>query len=219
MTLMYKVHKKLKPIMKQMGLLQKGRYYYRINNGIVYSIGFDNPGFDVLAYFFLFPLYIPDNTVSISYGKRLNMQFHDKMPSLVKTATTEEISAWVETVADILDTYVLPFFQQVDSPQKLLDFLAQDLESRKEYFRCPPLNTIKLKMYTLLYLHRKAEAFEAIKEYRAELMQHSNIREHFLKSCQEEADRLEGMITMRDEELDKYFSETIDLMREKHFPK
>lgn len=209
MTLMDKIHKRLRPYAKERGLLRKGRTYYTITEDTAYCVGFENHTHDVYVHFYLMPLYMREENHILTYGERLNTLFRKKMPSLEKTASEEEIDTWVAIVTGIIDSYVLPFFRQVGSPEKLLDFLARDWEVQKDYLFCPPHQRLRLKSYTLLYCHRRAEAREAIEAYRAELGQCCYFTERLSQILQEEADELESMLSWTDGELDAYFTEAV----------
>lgn len=217
MTLMERIHKQLGPYMKEKGFLRKGRYYYQIIGDIAYCIGFDNSPGSVYAYFFVMPLFIRSDFIYITYGERLNVLFRDRMPALDKTSGDGEISAWAETVTALLDDYVFPFFRQMDSPERLLSLLARDRNRRNAYIFCPLLDAIRLKMYTLLYLHRKAEARAAIEEYRAELGRVTYLTDRMIKHCHEEANALMDMLAAEDGEIDAWFEETVRFTKENCF--
>lgn len=217
MTLTERIHKQLGPYMKGKGFLRKGRYYYQIMGDIAYCIGFDNSPGSVYAYFFVMPLFIRSDFIYITYGERLNVLFRERMPALDKISGDGEIRAWAETVTGLLDDYVLPFFRQTDSPERLLSFLARDRDRRKAYIFCPPLDTIRLRMYTLLYLRRKAEARAAIEEYRAELGRVTYLTDRMIKHCHEEANALMDMLAAEDGEIDAWFEETVRFTKENCF--
>lgn len=207
MTLMEKIHRRLRPYAKERGLQRKGRSYYTITEDTAYCVSFENHTHDVYAHFYLMPLYMREENHILTYGERLNTLFRKKMPSLEKTASEEEIDAWVAIVTGIIDSYVLPFFRQVGSPEKLLNFLALSWDVQKSYFSCPPHQRLRLKSYTLLYLRRRTEARGAIEAYRAELGQCGFLMDRIIKSCHEEVDELESMLRWTDEKLDAFFTE------------
>lgn len=153
----------------------------------------------------------------LTYGERLNMLFMKEIPGIQKTATEEEIDAWVAIVTGILDSYVLPFFRQVESPEKLLDFLELSWEVQKKYLCCPPFHRLRLKSYTLLYLHRQEEAREAIMALRMELARDSIYTDRLRQSLHREADDLEAICGWTEGELDAFFAESIAFTKEKCF--
>ena len=155
MTLTDKIHKRLRPYAKERGLLRKGRTYYTITEDTAYCFSIENHTFDIYVHFYLIPLYMREENHILTYGNLLNSLFFEKIPTLQKTAAEEEIDAWVAIVTGIVDSYVLPFFRQVGSPEKLLDFLALSWEEQKDYLFCPPEHRLRLKAYTLLYRHRQ----------------------------------------------------------------
>ena len=219
MTLMDKIHKEIKPYMAKNGFLRKGRIYYRISHDISYCIGFDNPGHNVHAYFFLMPLYIRSEFQYLTYGERLNILFHKEIPVLDKTATDGQIIDWVNSITNLISAYVLPFFQNISTPEKLLSFLSNDWEIIKKHIHCPPLDRLKLKMFTLLYLHRKVDAMGAIEEYREELKKCDYLVDRLIVKYNEEANMLESLASKSDKELDSFFAESIDFTRRINFSK
>ena len=217
MTLTEKIHKRLRPYAKSRDFLRKKRTYYTIAGDTAYCISFENHTHDVYVHFYLLPLYMRREYHTLDYGERLNVLFREKLPVLQNSASEEEMDAWIDNLTGILDSYVLPFFRQVDSPEKLLDFLAGDWEDQKKYICCPPERRLLLKIYALLYLHRKEEAREAIAAYREELDRCSYFTDRLRHSLCREADNLETMCGWTKEELDALFAESIAFTRENCF--
>ena len=120
-------------------------------------------------------------------------------------------------VTGIVDSYVLPFFRQVGSPEKLLDFLALSWEAQKDYLFCPPDHRLRLKTYTLLYRHRQEEAREAVAALREELDQVSYFTDRMRQILCTEADNLEAMCGWTHRQLDAFFAESIAFTKEKCF--
>ncbi len=217
MTLMEKIHKRLRPYAKDRGFLRKGRTYYTITEDTAYCVGFEDHGHEVCVQYYLMPLYMRSEYHCLTYGERLNVLFRERIPLLQKSATEEEIDAWVAIVTGIIDSFVLPFFRQVDSPEKLLEFLNRDWEEQKKYLFCPPERRLLLKIYTLLYLHRKTEARENIVAYREELGRCGYLTDRMIRSCHKEADDLESMLARTDGELDGLFAESMAFTKEMCF--
>ena len=217
MTLTDKIHKRLRPYAKERGLLRKGRTYYTITEDTAYCFSIENHTFDIYVHFYLIPLYMREENHILTYGNLLNSLFFKKIPTLQKTAAEEEIDAWAAIVTGIVDSYVLPFFRQVDSPEKLLDFLALSWEAQKDYLFCPPEHRLRLKTYTLLYLHRQEEAREAVTVLREELDRVSNFRDRMRKILYTEAYNLEAMCGWTQAQLDAFFAESIAFTKEKCF--
>lgn len=217
MNLTDKIHKRLRPYAKERGLLRKGRTYYIITEDTAYCFSIENHSFDVYVHFYLIPLYMREENHMLTYGNQLNSLFFEKIPTLQKTASEEEIDAWVAIVTGIVDSYVLPFFRQVGSPEKLLDFLALSWEAQKGYLFCPPVHRLRLKVYTLLYLHKQEEAREAVAALREELDGVSNFTDRMRKILRSEADNLEAMCGWTQAQLDAFFAESIAFTKEKCF--
>ena len=217
MNLTDKIHKRLRPYAKTRGLLRKGRTYYTITEDTAYYVSIENHSFDVYVHFYLIPLYMREENHILTYGNQLNSLFFEKIPTLQKTASEEEIDAWAAIVKGIVDSYVLPFFRQVDSPEKLLDFLALSWEAQKDCLFCPPFHRQRLKTYTLLYRHRQDEAREAVAALREELGRVINFRDRMRKILYTEADNLEAMCGWTQAQLDAFFAESIAFTKEKCF--
>ena len=216
MTLTDKIHKRLKPYAKERGLLRKGRTYYTITEDTAYCVSIENHTHDIYVHFYLMPLYMREENHILTYGERLNVLFFEEIPTLQKTATEEEIDTWAGIVTGIIDRCVLPFFRQVSSPEKLLDFLALSWEVQNNYLRCPPVHRLRLKTYTQLYLHRQ-EAWAAVAELREELDKCGYLTDRLLQSLRTEADCLEAMCTWPHEELDSFFAESVAFTKENCF--
>lgn len=217
MTLTDKIHKRLRPYAKERGLLRKGRTCYTITEDTAYCVSIENHSHDVYVHFYLMPLYMREENHILTYGNRLNELFFEKIPMLQKTATEEEIDAWAGIVTGIIDSHVLPFFRQVGSPEKLLDFLALPWDAQKGCLFCPPHHRLRLKTYTLLYLRRQEEARAAVAELREELDKCGYLTDQLLQSLRTESDRLEAMCSWPHEELDSFFAESIAFTKENCF--
>lgn len=217
MNLTDKIHKRLRPYAKTRGLLRKGRTYYTITEDTAYCFSIENHSFNVYVHFYLIPLYMREEDHILTYGNLLNSLFFEKIPTLQKTASEEEIDAWAAIVTGIVDSYVLPFFRQVGSPEKLLDFLALSWEAQKGYLFCPPFHRQRLKTYTLLYRHRQKEAWEAVAALREELDGVSNFTDRMRKILRSETDNLEAMCGWTQAQLDAFFAESIAFTKEKCF--
>ena len=217
MTLTDKIHKRLRPYAREQGLLRRGRTYYTITEDTACCISIENHSHNVYVHFYLLPLYMREENHILTYGNRLNSLPFGNIPVLQKTAAEAEIDTWGEIVTEILDSYVLPFFRQVDSPEKMLGFLALPWEAQKDYLFCPPEHRLRLKSYTLLYLYRQEEAREVIIALRKELDKCGYLTERLLQSLRAEADALEAMCGWSHDELDAFFAQSIAFTKEKCF--
>lgn len=217
MNLTDKIHKRLRPYAKKHGLLRKGRTYYTITADTAYCVSIENHTHDVYVHFYMMPLYMREENHILTYGQRLNTLFFRKIPTLQQTASEEEIDGWAAIVTGITDSYVLSFFRRVDSPEKLLDFLTLSWEAQKDYLFCPPVHRLRLKIYTLLYLHRQAEAREAVADLRNELNRSSCFTDRLLQNLRAEADDLEAMCGWPHSQLDAFLAESIAFTKEKCF--
>ena len=79
------------------------------------------------------------------------------------------------------------------------------------------MHRLRLKSYTLLYLHRQEEAREAAAALREELARDSSFTDRLRRNLCREADDLDAMCSWTAGELDAFFAESAAFTKEKCF--
>ena len=159
MSLCRKVTKRLKPYMRTKGFSLVRRTFFCIRNDIVFCIGFENPSGVLYAWEYIMPLYIPSEYEYLSYGDRMN---RFDLPFLHRDDAPEMIDQWCTQLCQLLEKTIFPYFEQINSPQNLLQFIAPEkADDYRVFLFCPELHMEKLRMYTHAYLQNEHEYAEA----------------------------------------------------------
>ena len=159
MNLCQEVTKRMKPYMRTKGFSLSGRTFYCIQNDIAFCIGFENPTGTLYVWQYIMPLYIPSEYLYLSYGDRMH---RFDLPFLTRDDTPEMIDQWCAQLCQLLEETIFPYFEQIDSQQKLLQFIAPEKADEYRIFLfCPEIWMEKLRMYTYAYLQNEHEYAEA----------------------------------------------------------
>ncbi len=159
MNLCREVTKRLKPYMRSKGFSLVRRTFCCIRNDIAFCIGFENPTGTLYAWEYIMPLYIPSEFQYLSYGDRMH---RFGLPYLNREDAPEMIDQWCAQLCQLLEETIFPFFEQIDSPQKLLQFIAPEkADEYRVFLFCPEIWMEKLRTYTHAYLQNEHEYTEA----------------------------------------------------------
>ena len=105
------------------------------------------------------PLYILSDYQYLSYGERMH---RFDLPFLNREDAPEMIDQWCAQLCQLLEETIFPYFEQIDSPQKLLQFIAPEkADEYRVFLFCPEIWMEKLRMYTYAYLQNEHEYAEA----------------------------------------------------------
>ncbi len=137
------------PFFKEHGYKKWGTTkFYRIENDIAFCFLLERPSIIVYPTYYIWPLYIPTDVVPLSYGNRLNEG--DYGYCLWDDDSTFE--PWVEKLKKCLETTVFPFYESINSPEKLWQLISQEDFGTPNYLFCPPHLMKRLQMYTACYM-------------------------------------------------------------------
>lgn len=125
-TLLKKV---MKPFVSQHNFsFNKPIILVRNRNDTLHIINFDvhAPGFNCdIA---IQPLYVPDDTIVLSLGNRVN-HFKVKLPGTWGYGDSHQDEQELKEVINLLETNVLPWFDEVGSPEGIVKFLKHEWEA------------------------------------------------------------------------------------------
>lgn len=184
MNLCREATKRLKPYMRTKGFSLSGRTFYYIQNDIAFCIGFENPTGTLYAWQYIMPLYIPSEYLYLSYGDRIH---RFGLPFLTHDDAPEMIDRWYAQLCQLLEETIFPYFEQINSQQKLLQFIAPEkADDYRVFLFCPELHMEKLRMYTYAYLQNEHEYAEARIRFEQE-----NQNAHFLIEAAKARNRAE----------------------------
>ena len=204
----------MKPWMKEQGFSRKGRRYFKIIDDIAYCVGC-GIGDLVHTHYYIIPLYIPTDYIYLSYGEEIEHRYRYVLRVLRRT-TQERVDAWFNGMKEVLLQEVFPFFEQLSSKEKLLDFIAprpSDMFSCQGGFRIE-----KLRVYSYLFLLDRENTAKSFLEFR-----HDIWKKGFCATPQwrammnKELETLSMLMEKSDEEITSYFQTVCEETRSKSF--
>ena len=154
MKLMPQIYKIMNPFFKEHGFSKKRGTYFKFSSNIAFCISFEKPSDLVYVSFCLLPLYIPTAFLYLTYGDRIGNRYPDRLPQLTGEANEESIITWCKLLQAILLDEIFHFFKEIDTPEKLLNYIEQDPRKAMKSLFCGPYFFSELYMYTSLYLHK-----------------------------------------------------------------
>ena len=203
------IKKRIGPYMKQQGFRLHNRTYSYLSNHIALCVSFEQPGGMMYTYVHVNPLYIPQDCVYFSYGNRLNNIAAFKLPPLSETHTPTDLDNWCEMFIRCMNSHVLPFFGQVDSPEKLLAYAEHPVRTASDSIICAaPWLIEKLKLYTHLYLGNLPAAWNIIASYQNTL-QYTPLVPSLRDKFHQDAKKLGSLISSGDAAVRDFCRQTI----------
>ena len=166
------IHDLLKPykaFFQNYGYSLKGGMFYKIENDIAFCFSFSNISLIYCDYYFI-PLYIPAPCRYFTYGNRLEALTRLAVRPFVKSECFED---WMNDVTKVAANEIIPFFDKISSPEKLISLINRNDPSFDHFTGCSRCNKGILCIYTNLYLERYRDAeknYSDIYEY----LQNSN---------------------------------------------
>ena len=152
MSIIQKIANQIRPCMNKQGYNFSKKCFYKIHNDIAYCIAFDMPSGLVYATFFVMPLYIPAQNRYYTYGNRVSSLRRSRLLPLSKIASDDELAAWCEHLCNDLEKFVFPFFQEIDTPSKLVNAIVKKKYVADRFFLCPPVQVSRLLLFSYLYI-------------------------------------------------------------------
>ena len=166
------------PFFKEHGYKKKGNIFFKIENDIAFCILFQRPTSFVYVHYYILPLYIPTDYHYLSYGDRLEShsiypvpsydisdgddtslqmmrKLRDSLPGVMWNEPKKMVfTEWMEEVQKCLTEDIFPFFESINSPEKLLCFLRKDIYEIRKYIRIlsNEYENARLAAYTCLYM-------------------------------------------------------------------
>lgn len=165
--------------------LYKRSFLIKEESDIVCMIVFDFPPTAMQFHVAVQPLYIPSERLHITFG------YNIQRPNIAQKgywgSDPEYLERDINEITETIRNDVLPFFQTVSSPQKLIDYLQNDSSKR---IRVAP-NILKLHVaYSLLMTRQYDAALPYFNAVRNDLSQYT------IESVNEQLATIEKMISM-----------------------
>ncbi len=170
MSKMHSLLKNYKPFFNYYGYSFRNSFFYKNYNNIVFCFEFSNAS-HVYCDCYLVPLYIPSSYRYFTYGNRLEIITNYKILPLHPNNCFEK---WMSDVTTAISTEIIPFFDSISSPDKILSCINEDNTSFDHYIACSIYDKMILRMYTNLYLGKISDAKKDVVELKKQLTQERN---------------------------------------------
>ena len=209
MKMMPTIYKCMKPFFRDRGYLYERGSFYKIRNHIAYCIYFSRPSDLVYVQLYILPLYMQTEEHHITYGNRICSMYQKQLPTIHGNSNEEDIVTWCNILQDILCKDVFAFFDQIGSPEKLLECLDSKPERIRRYLFCGDYRLKLISVYTCLYLQKYDRLPGEIEQCRIALASfpfNAAVKERENK----ELDQLEHIAMSGNENVDAFFQKVIN---------
>ncbi|MGN1157134.1 MAG: hypothetical protein ACI4TK_13230 [Agathobacter sp.] len=212
MNLFREIRRRINPFMKSRGFSISGRNYYYFANNIAFCIAFDMPTGLMYVTSYIMPLYIPFECRYYTYGNRLNAIGDIKLPLLHKDSDEATIDEWCKFLCCKIDQYIIPFFREIETTDKLLKFSDNYHYSADSYVACNDLDILHLRMFTFLYVGDYVNVADVTTSYREVLGSASFLTDLGIQILNEEIDMIVSLAQDKDR-AKEFFSQVENNMR------
>lgn len=202
------------PFFKEHGYKKWGtNRFYKIENDIAFCFLFERPSIIVYPTYFIWPLYMPtDKVVCLNYGHRLSKNRHG-ISSYYMDDDDSAFVPWVEKVKLCFESIIFPFYESVNSPEKLWQFLNREDVWTPDYFFSDPMKIAELKMYTSCFLGDLANTRKQMDLIRQEINDHQYF-EYFKNIMMEKLNWVEEIMASPQEVREAIFRDIIRTNKE-----
>lgn len=208
MMFLQEVIKSVALFMKQNGFLKKGKCFYYIQNDVAYCVEFDYTGCLLYVTYYFVPLYIPAENRYYSYGDRLNSHPKNKLPSINSESPQGAIQLWVDEFMREIEQLVIPFFDKVSSPNKIVQYFSSPY-SDDQFVHCPEIQIDRLLLFTYSYLKNKHKLMQQTTKMIHEIQECRFLSPQILDKYMDEVQHIIVLNETMDTEIDKYYGSVI----------
>ena len=196
------IDRHMKPWMKEQGFSRKGRNYFKIVDDIAYCVA-NGIGDLVHTHYYILPLYIPTDYIYLQYGDEIEHQYRQVL-RLYRRTTQENVDSWYAGAKEVLENEIFPFFEQISSKKKLLNYISQGPSHMFISREGPWIE--RLRTYSYLCLLDREKATAALEEYKRELhITFSNSLDWYKAEKEAELLEISKLLQKTDEEITTYF--------------
>lgn len=217
MTITQKIKKYTSVFMSRHGFAEMKRGFFAIRSELALCIDFEKPVGSVYAVCYLMPLFMPAETRYYTYGRRMNEIKEIGLPVLLADAPDAEIERWCTDFEKAMVKTVLPFFDRVDTPEKLSHWLAWSWLDNDQFLKCEKRHFLRIKLYTHLYLNHDRAARQSAKIYRRSLESSSHLTALLKSSLLTELEQTVLLLDASEAERKAYFDHMITDVKSRLF--
>ncbi len=187
---MKEILKRASQLLEPHGFVRQKHQFLRLQNNLLQGIGFDFAGARFYCTVYILPAYMGAENLHYTYGNRL--EYITGHP--------------VDLERDLAET-VLPYFDEVSTPERLLYVLRWKPQRAKKFLCCPPVDLQRLKLYTAMYLGK--DVSRPLQKTKQALSQCTHLSRAVLDRLHGELVELEALQTAPPNEREAYFQRNI----------
>ena len=210
MTVPQQIAKSINKFMKEHGFCRKSLCFYKFSNEIAFCVELQCPSELIYVHCYIMPLYIPSPCRYFSYGNRLNEIVGKEVEVLSVQSTINEITVWTTKLCYSLQRNIFPFFDRVNTPEKLAEYALSSECSKESYLFCPDLQLYQLAYYTYSYCGSRKLAINTHIMLRNEIKRADYLTESMKEKFINQIDNIENITLIGTDKLNDYFSAIIE---------
>ena len=208
MTITQKIADQIEPYMKDHSFCYLKKCFYKIQDDIVFCVQFDATEGFVYATYYVMPLYIPCSTRYYSYGHRITAP-NSQLSALSRDASDGEIKKWCKLLCCYIEKNVLSFFHRISTPKQLVKYVERKLLVRQNVFSCPRVQSIRLLMFSYLYMEDYKTLTKTIRKYEKAIRKSSFFTNEVRSRYLHEVNAVKQLVEEGNDESRKFCSTTI----------
>ena len=145
MDLSLEIARKVAPFLRTNGFARSGKHFCKISNDLAFCISLEMPSGIMYATAYVVPLYVPCECRYYTYGNRLSQIAGINLPILSKTDDEAKIDEWYKLFCVSMEQRIIPFFEGINSPLKMVNYLHKTQPSFTSYIFCPSVDIYRLE--------------------------------------------------------------------------
>lgn len=153
-----------KPFAKEHGFrFAKPTLMIRLSNDTLHIINFDIPNNNFNCTIAIQPLYIPSDTIVLSFGNRIN-HFKTRLTGVWGNSNQlQEVQNDLQEVKDLLELNAMPWFEEVGRPEGIVSFIEKGFsEDINIIVGFPPSLRSLYLGYSYSYINKFEKADESL---------------------------------------------------------
>ena len=208
MSVIKQIEASLSPYMCEQGFSRHGTFFDRIQHNMAFCIEIEATPSAIHMNYYVMPLYLPCENRYVTYGNRTDcLKSNPAHKPLSRDANTDEIARWCAEGVFLLREVILPFFNSIDTPRKLREFVKSKKAS--SCFFCPKVYIHRLMSFTDLFLQDSSAGAQSLRAYRHAIRKNDFLTEDVRDRLWQEAETLERLFSAPPKKTAIYFETVV----------
>lgn len=201
-----KLIRAITPYMKGYSFKRKGRFFYKLLEDLVFCVEFEKPGEIIYMNYYVVPLYMPHEFRCFTYGNRVVVSSDCIGAKPEQEVNEGEITECVSQIQGYMETIVLPLFEAVSTPRKLVEAVSKNVRNT---FFCTDIDALRIHLFTYAYLGEYKKFMKIEKKYRCVLRDCDFLTDAVKEMYWKEIETIQAALQVGETSLSNWFDETI----------